>query len=117
MKIQTFLVPANNLPGRGQYNGYIIVPKEHPWWGESWTDIWPDVHGGITFSDSVDYCIRKVKPMLDQTDVRLLLHQFPEGWVLGFDTAHAGDTDSYWTKQRVQDEAQKFADLARKETP
>ena len=64
-------------------NGYVYVPENHPWYrvhysecpnecGEQWCAHSPEsqieVHGGITFS-----------------------HLGENGWVFGFDTAHAGD--------------------------
>lgn len=69
--------------GRMSINGYVAVPESHPWYkvhftecpikcGEDWCGHSPEtlieVHGGLTYSGlSV------------------------EGWVFGFDTAHAWD--------------------------
>jgi len=50
------------------FNGYIAVPKSHPWHGKLYEDIDVVVHGGLTFSENLG-----------------------GHWVLGFDTNHSGD--------------------------
>lgn len=50
------------------FNGYMIVPKSHPWNGQNYENIPVDVHGGLTFSENIN-----------------------NYWVLGFDTNHHGD--------------------------
>lgn len=53
----------------GWGNGYIHLPKGHPWYGMHYDHIPADVHGGLTFSEEEDGY-----------------------WVIGFDTGHYGDT-------------------------
>ena len=51
--------------------GYVIVNKEHKYYGEHYSDLpYFDVHGGLTFSGEIDGL---------------------DGWALGFDAAHLGD--------------------------
>ena len=53
-------------PIYGAINGYVRIPKGHPWSGLDYDDVEPrpDVHGGLTYGK--------------------------DGW-FGFDTLHAGD--------------------------
>jgi len=69
----------------GLYNGYVAVPKGHPWFGKSCDDLMHlNVHGGITYSET----------------------ESDEWHVVGFDTCHHGDTASEWDVQAVAKEAQ-----------
>lgn len=61
----------------GFLNGYVRIPKGHPWFGKTAEDLdasecCPKVHGGITWSE----------PGEDGDT---------EGWFLGFDCGHAWD--------------------------
>lgn len=53
-------------------NGYIGLPKSHPYYGKDYNDIDVEVHGGLTFSGQGG---------------RWDKHY----WWIGFDCAHAGD--------------------------
>lgn len=66
----------------GWGNGYVKLPKGHPYWGKDYDDIPVEVHGGLTFGEE------------DENGF----------WVVGFDTAHHSDTRAYWTKERVEEE-------------
>lgn len=57
---------------RGYHNGYVALSKGHPDYGKDYDDIDVEVHGGLTFSQEVEY-------------------QNEKYWVVGFDTAHLGD--------------------------
>lgn len=82
-----FLI-KNHLSG-GTHNGYLVVPKEHPWWGVHYDDIPSGVHGGLTFSEQID-----------------------DLWVIGFDTNHAGDTSENWNFLRIISETYILANEA-----
>lgn len=71
--------------GCGHSNGYIAVPKDHPWYGKDYDDIDADVHGGLTFSNH----------MSDLTRTRAVgeLPGSDDYWVVGFDTCHYGDNE------------------------
>lgn len=56
---------------RGWGNGYVMLPKSHIWYGKDYDDIPINVHGGLTYGEKND----------------------SDYWVIGFDTAHAGDND------------------------
>lgn len=78
MNILTLLKPIdwlhNSIP-HGYGNGYIGLPKEHPWFGKEYDELDVDVHGGLTFSDYRPETGRDI-------------------WWIGFDTAHYMD-DKY----------------------
>ena len=80
----------------GWGNGYIGVPKEHPWYEKYYMDIENeydvDIHGGLTYSgfEDDDKCF----------------------WWVGFDTAHVGDTLRDWPRSRVEEEAQRLQRIA-----
>ena len=60
--------------------GYVAIPEDHPLYEVMYDDYedFVNVHGGVTFTDRV--------PGID-------------GWLVGFDMAHAGDFDpDNWDK-------------------
>ena len=76
--------------------GYVGIPLDHPlagkWCGE--LDECMVVHGGITFSgDYVPHVYKRSK----------------KRWWIGFDCAHAGDTEEEWTLKRVEKECEELA--------
>lgn len=73
----------------GALCGYVGVPEGHPWYLVNYNDMeyYPDVHGGLTFSDLCD-------PSEDEANA--ICHVPGPGepdhvWWLGFDCAHSGD--------------------------
>ena len=62
--------------GLGYRCGYVRLPLGHPWHGNSYDEIHPEVHGGLTFSEPDVPCDA---PGPD-TD-----------WWIGFDCGHGGD--------------------------
>ena len=72
---------------RGWGNGYVRIVEGHPFYGMNYMDIPVNVHGGLTFGDHV----------MDNT-------HFPDGYWVGFDTAHYGDDSEIWTIEAVSDE-------------
>lgn len=72
----------------GALCGYVGVPVGHPWYGEHYREVHPDVqiHGGLTYSDACQegdegHTICHV-PALGEPD---------HAWWLGFDCGHRGD--------------------------
>ena len=97
MKAQPLIIIAPidpeyiKLCDRGLANGYVAIPKGHPWYGMQYNDIPCDIHGGLTFSRSCN--------IFDS-----------EYWMIGFDTAHLGDNPHVWPLFRVYSEAVKLLD-------
>jgi hypothetical protein len=56
--------------------GYVRIPEGHPWHGKTDEDIYPDVHGGLTFAEPDEACDA---PGEDKA------------WWLGFDCGHHMD--------------------------
>jgi hypothetical protein len=80
---------------RGWGNGYVVIPETHELHGKTYYeihDLIPElsVNGGLTFSDFRDDLSWKEIP-----------ENTKKGWVVGFDTAHYGDTLARWSKENV----------------
>ena len=84
---------------RGWGNGYVALPPGHTFYGMDYDKIHCEcainVNGGLTFASKVEKW-----------------PELPEGcedwWVIGFDTAHFGDTISTWPKEAVEQEAERL---------
>lgn len=89
----------------GWGNGYVLIPNGNPLHGKRYTDIDVDIHGGLTFSEIVD------AEMIESWG----LDVEDEGkWCVGFDTAHFSDTLDKWTKEKVQQEAERLKEQLEK---
>ena len=69
----------------GWGNGYVRLPKGHPCYGMGYEQIDVDVNGGLTYAAEETYKKKKY-------------------WVVGFDTAHYGDTPEKWSQETVEAE-------------
>jgi hypothetical protein len=78
----------------GWGNGYVVIPPGHPLHGKGYTEINEHIiiHGGLTHSGYV------FNGFWWQN---LPYNAHPEGWVVGFDTAHYGDNIKIWSKEAV----------------
>ena len=91
----------------GWGNGYVLIPPNHPYYEKHYDDIPVYVHGGLTFSEKLSNLnhdnwlelFEMLEKENDNTDY----------WVVGFDTAHAGDSIHNWTKEAVKNETQRLA--------
>jgi hypothetical protein len=72
----------------GWGNGYVKIVPGHQYYKVPYDDFYVNVHGGLTFSE-------EIKP-----DDNYL----PEGYWVGFDTAHSSDTLQKWSRSRVYQE-------------
>lgn len=88
--------------GVGYANGYVAVPKDHPFFGRGYDDVDVEIHGGLTFSCSGS----KIKTDLPETEVlEGCLYDLDEDWwVFGFDTCHYQDSLENWPREAVIDE-------------
>ena len=90
---------------RGRYNGYVILGKNHPFDGARDIIGNYDVHGGITFTNKLkDFNI----------DPYPELWAYADNWVVGFDTAHAGDNVNNWDLDKTVNETIKLSQLMNK---
>lgn len=72
----------------GAWCGYVGVPPGHPWHGKDYGAIdnpYPDVHGGLTYSDRCQGPLCHVPQPGESDDV----------WWVGFDCNHSGDLSLY----------------------
>jgi len=72
---------------KGWGNGYVRIVKGHKYYGKTYDDIPINVHGGLTFSE-----------FIKDSD------NFSDGYWVGFDTAHYGDTSINWPMNEVYEE-------------
>jgi hypothetical protein len=98
-KILSFIKENTWLPGmkHGWGNGYVVIFKGHPMYGKHYDEVPVDVHGGLTFSESVNSLIG---------DFPELTEEMKDGWVFGFDTAHYNDSMERWPKEAVERETE-----------
>lgn len=82
---------------RGWGNGYVIMQKSHPWFLIPYSDIcynmYFNVHGGLTYGEVIDEKVLKYWSGLTKEDIGC--------YMIGFDTAHYGDTIHKWPKEAV----------------
>lgn len=101
MNIKIMLFPLGLLEReeRGEANGYVGLPPEHPWHGKSYDELNTvvDIHGGLTWSNN--YLPANEKD--------------PDGlWWIGFDTAHYQDNAKVWPWSRCLKETKRLRDQA-----
>lgn len=88
----------------GYANGYVAIPKEHPYYGRDCNEINVDVHGDLTFSDFGKF-FRESKTI---EFINGSLKDIEDYWVLGFDTCHFGDNLENWPREAVIEETLKL---------
>lgn len=73
------------------YCGYVAIPEDHPYYGLDYEEVEDDidVHGGLTFSGKLE-------------DV--------DGFLLGFDCAHAGDNPGVQDEEYTLSECKSLVD-------
>jgi len=86
-------------------NGYVGIPRNHPYWGKNTFEIEAigDIHGGLTFG----------RRGSNESE----LYPNPDLWWYGFDTHHVGRGDwtpfnpsgKMWTVNEVEKETVKLA--------
>lgn len=81
---------SKDFPRFGGYiNGYVTIPKEHPYYEKHYDDMEIDCHGGLTFSEISD-----------------------NKYMIGFDCAHSGDYVP--SMQKFKKENQEMIDLRKR---
>jgi hypothetical protein len=78
------------ITDKGWGNGYVVLPKDHPFHGFDYDFLssFVDVHYGLTYARHED----------DGHD----------GWCVGFDTLHLGDTPEKWPREAVKEETMRL---------
>lgn len=100
LKYKSFTKEISDLVSDGGWgNGYVILDEGHPWFGKNYNDIPVDIHGGLTYGDFINE--NTVFSFgVDKEDIGK--------YMIGFDTFHLGDTEEKWTKEAVQEEANRL---------
>lgn len=91
----------------GWGNGYILIPKNHPFYKIHYDDIHINIHGGLTFSDEFnsENFLKWINNRELVGDVTLENFDKFEGyWIIGFDCAHFGDNSFNCSKEYVIEE-------------
>jgi hypothetical protein len=90
-----FVLPSPFAGSGGWGNGYVAIPKEHPYFGVNYNDIDDiDINGGLTYSDS---------SIIGQPS------ETKGMWIVGFDTLHSWDNSTMWpNEQSVMKEAERL---------
>lgn len=86
----------------GWGNGYVLIPEGHPYYNTDYDDIDVNIHGGLTFGKIID------DEMIEKWNE--LSPEDKGYYMIGFDTAHLGDSLDNWPKERVQAEAERLRD-------
>lgn len=98
---------ASYIMDIGWGNGYAIIPKGFPGFGMDYDEIHSkfDIYapGGLTFSGSGEEVASRGWSELDEK------FRNKNYWIVGFDTAHYGDTLAMWPKERVEKYAAELA--------
>ena len=84
----------------GDYNGYVVVGRNNPYFGKNYEEVAIGIHGGWTFGASSE--------TLDWEDIEEK-YRTNDYWIFGWDTLHAGDSRAKWPKEKVEKETQKAA--------
>lgn len=84
----------------GYANGYVAVPKDHPFFGKNYDDVSVDVHGGLIFACPGNNITAAELP---ETEVlEGCLYDLDEDWwVFGFDTCHYMDNPENCNREYV----------------
>ncbi|WP_338761936.1 hypothetical protein WAF17_16585 [Bernardetia sp. ABR2-2B] len=93
----------------GSANGYVIIEKSHFLHGYNCDEIQEiipnlNVHGGINMSLSQD--LFEYMYIESPYNVKQVFEEYEDGWIVGFDTMHLGDTPDKWTEEKVLEEAE-----------
>lgn len=95
----------------GWGNGYVLMPKKHPYYERHYNDLYLSVHGGLTYSDYFSSKLfldwignRNYDGDIDVDNYK----KFDNYWMIGFDTGHFGDDSENCSKEFVLEEANKL---------
>ena len=72
----------------GWGNGYVILEKNHPYFGKEYDEIPVDVHGGLTYGREITEKMIELWDELSEEDLGK--------WIVGFDTGHFEDKMFRW---------------------
>jgi hypothetical protein len=91
----------------GWGNGYVLLPKNHPYYGIDYDSVNLNAHGGLTFSREFisENFLKWVEGLEFDGDITIKNFKEVDGyWMFGFDTSHYGDNEYNCTKSYVMNE-------------
>ena len=116
MKIIKLIRPITWLSGHdhGYANGYIALPKDHPWYEVDYEDIPVKVHGGLTFSEMMtrDDLNTGYLGSFEKVDEQFTQDDLIGKRVIGFDTYHPEDNQDNCDEEYVLSEIDKLFNQA-----
>ena len=106
-----FVLEIKHLDFCGWGNGYVLIPKKHPWYGVDYDMLPVHIHGGLTFSEF--FQTNYIEEWLSNKDIVGDINldnykKFENYWMIGFDTAHLNDNKINCSKYYVIDETKKL---------
>lgn len=102
IELTAYILENTHLPNLdcGYANGYVVIPKEHPMFNKHYDDIDVNIHGGLTFSSTMDTDSsywNRIKNNFEMVSGKV--EDIPNSYVVGFDTCHWQDNKSNWNKE------------------
>ncbi len=92
-----YLLTGQSTYSTSYYSGYVVIPQGHPFYQMDYFDIPVEVHGGITFGQTI---------ILGAAILSDLVGKF----VIGFDCGHLGDTIEKCNVEYVKRELERLVD-------
>ena len=116
MKVIKLIRPItweNNID-RGYANGYVALPKDHPWYKVGYDNIPVKVHGGLTFSEMItdDDLNTEFLESFEKVDEQFTQEDLIDKWVIGFHTLYPDDNQHNCDKEYVLSEIGKLFNQA-----
>ena len=90
-----YLLTGQSTYSTFYYSGYVVIPQGHPFYQMDYSDIPVEVHGGLTFGQTI---------ILRGTILSDLVGKF----VIGFECGHLGDTIEKCNVEYVKKELQRL---------
>ena len=92
-----YLLTGQSTYSTFYYSGYVVIPEGHPFYQMDYSDIPVEVHGGLTFGQTI---------ILRGTNLSDLVGKF----VIGFECGHLGDTIEKCNVEYVKRELERLVD-------
>lgn len=92
-----YLLTGQSTYSTSYYSGYVVIPEGHPFYQMDYFDIPVEVHGGITFGQTI-------------IPGAAILSDLVGKFVIGFDCGHLGDTIEKCNVEYVKRELERLVD-------
>ena len=92
-----YLLTGQSIYSTSYYSGYVVIPEGHPFYQMDYSDIPVEVHGGLTFGQTI-------------IPGAAILSDLVGKFVIGFDCGHLGDTIEECNAEYVRKELESLVD-------